>query len=342
MSNRPVTSISARKRGTTRFLTGSTPSTCSASSSSRILRAPRSAVIAVPATPASTIGVDERRELADRGEHEEAAEAVERAEQDEEVRRLQARRAVAERDRRDQQREPAQPQREQELADELAAVRVRRTQGRHDRLPRQDHHVPDLFEQVLRGKKRSVGDAIGPSIPSSDPGLARPHGHARGGTLVLQADNERRARNWRLRPPIGATVPRAVEGPRALRLIAAPAAALVVLGTAACGGGASQDADEPSGTYRVAIVRSSFPVRQHVAAPTRLMIDVRNTGRKTVPNVAVTVDAFSSPASAPTSPTRSGRSGSSTGRPRAARPPTRTRGRSGRWPPARRSASSGT
>jgi len=85
-----------------------------------------------------------------------------------------------------------------------------------------------------------------------------------------------------------------VEGPRALRLIAAPAAALVVLGAAACGGGASQSADEPSGTYRVAIVRSSFPARQHVAAPTRLVIDVRNTGRKTVPDVAVTVDAFSS------------------------------------------------
>src|SRR3954468_14633096 len=54
-SNRPVTNINAKKRGTTRFLTGSTPSTCSASNSSRILRAPRSAVIAVPATPASTI-----------------------------------------------------------------------------------------------------------------------------------------------------------------------------------------------------------------------------------------------------------------------------------------------
>src|SRR3979490_2654259 len=55
MSNSPVTNISARKRGTTRFLTGSTPNTCNASSSSRILRAPRSAVIAVPATPANTI-----------------------------------------------------------------------------------------------------------------------------------------------------------------------------------------------------------------------------------------------------------------------------------------------
>src|SRR5437763_10481129 len=55
MSNRPVTNINARNRGTTRFLTGSTSNTCNASSSSRIFLAPRSAVIAVPATPANTI-----------------------------------------------------------------------------------------------------------------------------------------------------------------------------------------------------------------------------------------------------------------------------------------------
>ena len=57
MSSRAVTTISARKRGTTRFLIGSTPSTCRASSSSRIFRAPRSAVIAVPATPPTTTAV---------------------------------------------------------------------------------------------------------------------------------------------------------------------------------------------------------------------------------------------------------------------------------------------
>ena len=85
-----------------------------------------------------------------------------------------------------------------------------------------------------------------------------------------------------------------MEGSRAPRLIAASAAALAAVGIAACGGGTRQDADEPSGTYRVAIVRSSFPVRQRVAAPTRLVIAVRNTGRRTVPNVAVTVDSFSS------------------------------------------------
>jgi hypothetical protein len=85
-----------------------------------------------------------------------------------------------------------------------------------------------------------------------------------------------------------------VEGSRAPGLIAASAVALAALGVAACGGGTRQDASEPAGTYRVAIVRSSFPVRQHVAAPARLVIEVRNTGRRTVPDVAVTVDSFSS------------------------------------------------
>jgi hypothetical protein len=84
-----------------------------------------------------------------------------------------------------------------------------------------------------------------------------------------------------------------VEGSRALRRTAAPVAALAVLGVAACGGGTRQDAAETSGTYRVAILRSSFPARQRLAASAHLVIDVRNTGTKTVPDVAVTVDAFS-------------------------------------------------
>jgi hypothetical protein len=91
---------------------------------------------------------------------------------------------------------------------------------------------------------------------------------------------------------VGATVPRAVEGTRGLRLIAVPCAALVALGLGACGGDSRQDASEPSGTYRVAM-RASFPAHQHVAAPTRLVVEVRNRSRKTLPNVAVTVDSFS-------------------------------------------------
>jgi hypothetical protein len=84
-----------------------------------------------------------------------------------------------------------------------------------------------------------------------------------------------------------------VEALRALRLTAGPLAALAALGVAGCGGGTRQDADEPAKTYRVAIVRATFPARQHLAAPARLVVEVRNTSKATLPDVAVTVDSFS-------------------------------------------------
>jgi hypothetical protein len=68
-------------------------------------------------------------------------------------------------------------------------------------------------------------------------------------------------------------------------------AALVAAG---CGGGDPQDAAEPSGTFAVAVVRASFPSRQHLAKPERFVIAVRNTGRRAVPDLAVTVDSFAS------------------------------------------------
>jgi hypothetical protein len=68
----------------------------------------------------------------------------------------------------------------------------------------------------------------------------------------------------------------------------------MALAAGGCGGGASarQDVSEPAGTYRLSIVRASFPARQHVAQPARLVLEVRNDGRATVPNLAVTVDSF--------------------------------------------------
>jgi hypothetical protein len=69
--------------------------------------------------------------------------------------------------------------------------------------------------------------------------------------------------------------------------------ALVVAGLAVlaggCGGGPRQDADEPSGTFKVEIVRASFPQRQHIAEPVVLRLRVRNADRRSLPNVAVTV-----------------------------------------------------
>ena len=54
-----------------------------------------------------------------------------------------------------------------------------------------------------------------------------------------------------------------------------------------------QDAAERAGTYRVAIVRSSFPARQRIAQPARLVVEVRNMSRHTIPDIAVTVESFS-------------------------------------------------
>jgi hypothetical protein len=132
-----------------------------------------------------------------------------------------------------------------------------------------------------------------------------------------------------------------VEAHRALRRTAAPVAVLPVLGAAGCGGGTRQDAAEPARTYRIAILQASFPARQRLAVPARLVVEVRNTSRRIVPDVAVTVDAFS---------TRSERADLADAQrpvwvidraPGGTRPPTRTPGRSGGCPPARRSGSSG-
>jgi hypothetical protein len=73
-----------------------------------------------------------------------------------------------------------------------------------------------------------------------------------------------------------------------------PCALLAAVAVAGCGGGERQDANEPSGSFRVAVVRASFPAKQRLAKPERLVIAVRNTGTKTVPNLAVTVNSFAS------------------------------------------------
>ena len=70
------------------------------------------------------------------------------------------------------------------------------------------------------------------------------------------------------------------------------AAGIGALAVAGCGGGTRQDADEPSGTFQVDIVRASFPTKQHLAKSERFVIAVRNSGHQAIPNVAVTVNSF--------------------------------------------------
>jgi len=67
------------------------------------------------------------------------------------------------------------------------------------------------------------------------------------------------------------------------------ACALLVAG---CGSGAHQDAGEPAGTFAMKVVRASFPTAQSIARQTKFELQVSNTGTRTVPDVAVTIDSF--------------------------------------------------
>ena len=84
-------------------------------------------------------------------------------------------------------------------------------------------------------------------------------------------------------------VPAAVRG----SLITSGIAAATLVALSGCGGSNErQDADEPRGTFNVA-VDASFPAKQSLAKKERLDVRVRNTGDKTIPNVSLTVDGFS-------------------------------------------------
>jgi hypothetical protein len=66
---------------------------------------------------------------------------------------------------------------------------------------------------------------------------------------------------------------------------------LAVVALAGCGGDARQDADEPSGDFKVEIVDASFPRVQQIAENVELKIKVRNgESDEALRNVAVTVE----------------------------------------------------
>ena len=69
------------------------------------------------------------------------------------------------------------------------------------------------------------------------------------------------------------------------------AAALV--GAGGCGGGTAQDAKEPEGNFTVD-VDAKFPPKQHIAGSEAFTLRVSNTDSKAIPNVAVTIDTFTS------------------------------------------------
>jgi hypothetical protein len=62
-----------------------------------------------------------------------------------------------------------------------------------------------------------------------------------------------------------------------------------MLALAGCGGDERRDAGATEGTYTVAVERATFPPRQRLAQRSPLVIAVRNTGDRTIPNLSVVV-----------------------------------------------------
>jgi hypothetical protein len=62
------------------------------------------------------------------------------------------------------------------------------------------------------------------------------------------------------------------------------------LAVSACGGGnGSSEASEPAGTYRVKVATAEFPTAQRLGQTALMRLGVRNTGRRTIPALLVTV-----------------------------------------------------
>jgi hypothetical protein len=93
-------------------------------------------------------------------------------------------------------------------------------------------------------------------------------------------------------------VPPALEGRRAhgWRAFRGPGAGalagLAAFALGACGGEPRQDKGERERTFRVEVVRATFPGKQKLAKSTDLVIKVRNAGSETIPNIAVTLKGF--------------------------------------------------
>jgi hypothetical protein len=69
-------------------------------------------------------------------------------------------------------------------------------------------------------------------------------------------------------------------------------ATLCLFAIAGCGGGERQDANERSGNYPVDVIEAKFPENQKLAKSSDLVVTVRNAGKATIPNIAMTVNGL--------------------------------------------------
>jgi hypothetical protein len=73
------------------------------------------------------------------------------------------------------------------------------------------------------------------------------------------------------------------------RRLAVLASATLALAGAGCGED-RQDADAPSGAFRLDVTRASFPAEQRISQSATLRLEIENTGDRAVPDLAVIVE----------------------------------------------------
>jgi hypothetical protein len=75
----------------------------------------------------------------------------------------------------------------------------------------------------------------------------------------------------------------------ALRGATAAAVAVLAASAAGCGDDTSSEANETAGTYPVKVVTAEFPAKQLIGETSLMKIGVRNTGKKALPSLTVTI-----------------------------------------------------
>jgi hypothetical protein len=63
----------------------------------------------------------------------------------------------------------------------------------------------------------------------------------------------------------------------------------LAIGIAGCGGGQSQDATEPAGSFPVQVTTAKFPSKQLLVNSANLQLAIKNVGDQTIPDLAVTI-----------------------------------------------------
>jgi len=63
----------------------------------------------------------------------------------------------------------------------------------------------------------------------------------------------------------------------------------LTLSIAACGGGSSSDANQAAGNFPVKVTSADFPPKQQIGQTSLLRLGIRNSGRKALPALVVTV-----------------------------------------------------